>query len=228
MYYSWLNVTEANNNNSFSYIFNGTTYPVLLPDGMYEVSDLNGFLQTVMYTNGHYLVDNSGTIQYYINIAVNPVYYTITITCTPIPSVLPTGWSNLHSISLSGNTPSIIIPNTNIVSLLGFNAGTYGGGTTLFNQNAQNIPNVAVSNVINFACNMVNSSSFSNVTNYIYSFTPSVSFASQIIIDVIQPIYFKIVDGQYTSIKIQLVDETGKQVSPLDPNVVMTLLIKQS
>lgn len=227
LYYSWQNVTASNNNNTFSYIFNSITYPVNFPNGMYEVSDLNAYMQLVMQQNGHYIVNSTGVNQYYVNIAVNPIYYTITITCTPIPSSLPTGWTNPNSIFLSGNTTSLIIPDTNMKSLTGFNAGTYGGGTALFNINAQNVANVSISNVINFGCNMVNNSSFSNLVNVIYSFAPSVSFARQIVIDRPTYAWFKIVDGAYTSITINLVNELGNAVKPLDPNVMIKLIIRQ-
>ena len=63
MYYSWFNITQAYNNNIIQYTWRVgavlTTFTVTIPDGLYEVSRLNEFLQFAMIQNGHYLVDSN-------------------------------------------------------------------------------------------------------------------------------------------------------------------------
>src|SRR6185312_14640947 len=106
IYFSWRNITAAFTNNSCSYRWvDGVTYPVAFPDGYYSPSDISGFIQFVMQNNGHYLVDNTGTNQFYLSIQTNSVYYADTITSTCIPTVLPTGWTNPHAVPLNGLQP---------------------------------------------------------------------------------------------------------------------------
>ena len=125
IYYSWRNITAAKNNNTFTYRVNGSTFLVVMPDGYYAFSDLNAYLQQVMFTNGHYLLDNAGTPQYYLSWVVNPTYYALSLTATIIPSSLPSGWANPASLTLSGTCPQVIVPSTNFATYTGFVAGTY-------------------------------------------------------------------------------------------------------
>ncbi len=62
MYYSWDNINANYSNNVFSYnwIVGGvpTPFQVVIPDGLYEISQINHFLQYTFIANGHYLVDS--------------------------------------------------------------------------------------------------------------------------------------------------------------------------
>ena len=64
MYYSWFNISRAFMNNTFSYSWTQgttiTTYQVVIPDGLYEISQINAYLQFVMISNNTYLIDASG------------------------------------------------------------------------------------------------------------------------------------------------------------------------
>lgn len=233
LFYSWQNIASMYNNNTFSYIWtDGTTNIVTLPNGMYNVIDIQSYLNSEFVKNGHYLVDNMGNNIYYISLTVNPILYKITLTCTPIPlTTLPSGYSNPNSVVLNGKTACIIIPNTPFNEIIGFNPGTYPATLTtggIFTLNSPFIPNVPRSNVICFNCNMVNNTSFTTLPNVIHSFSPSgYAFGSQIVIDRTFPIYYNIVDGSYNEITIKLVDELSKPVNLLDPNILICLLIKQ-
>jgi hypothetical protein len=84
MYYSWFNISSSLSNNTFTYnwIDNlgvATTYTVTIPDGLYEISTLNQYLQFIFIQNGHYLVNASGQNVYYAEFIVNPARYAIQI-----------------------------------------------------------------------------------------------------------------------------------------------------
>ena len=61
MYYSWNNIGDQQYllNNRFSYTWKvaatTTTINIVIPNGMYEISDINNYLQFIMIQNGHYL-----------------------------------------------------------------------------------------------------------------------------------------------------------------------------
>ena len=56
MFYSWYNISAALSNNTYTYTWTSgattTTYTVLIPDGIYNISDLNKHLQFTMVNNG--------------------------------------------------------------------------------------------------------------------------------------------------------------------------------
>lgn len=117
MYYSWFNITSKYRNNYFTFNWvnaantnNYTTYTVYIPDGLYEVSDLNAFLQFVFINAPSlstsvisptpaapfYLVDSAGDNVYYAEFVVNPTAYAIQLNTynTPAFGALPAGYTN--------------------------------------------------------------------------------------------------------------------------------------
>ena len=69
--YSWFNINSSlYNNNSFQYTFPTSTgqqtFTVTLPNGYYDASAINNYLQTQMIANGQYLANSSGDYVYYM------------------------------------------------------------------------------------------------------------------------------------------------------------------
>ena len=133
MYYSWFNVTSRLNNNSFTFNWinaagtnNYTTYTIRIPDGLYEIRDLNNFLQFVCLnapnlstsiisptpTRPFYLVNGAGDNVFYAEWIVNPTAYAIQLNTYNVPTVLPTGWTNpgLTLLPLQTFNPVITTP----------------------------------------------------------------------------------------------------------------------
>ena len=58
-YFSIFNVTSDYGNNTFSYVwFDSMEYTITIPDGYYEISDLNSYFQSIMIANAHYMTTN--------------------------------------------------------------------------------------------------------------------------------------------------------------------------
>ena len=71
MYFSWRNITTSNN--KFSYIWiDDVEYYVVLPIGLYEISDIKAYFQFVMSQN----TGTSSTI-YFIDFVVSNTKYSI-------------------------------------------------------------------------------------------------------------------------------------------------------
>jgi hypothetical protein len=67
-YYSFPNIDSTNNNFRYS-PDNGTTwFNINIPEGSYEINDINDYVQKIMKNNGHY---NAASDQYYITIEPN-------------------------------------------------------------------------------------------------------------------------------------------------------------
>jgi hypothetical protein len=92
MYYSWFNITQALNNNTFTYTWTSgagppTTYIIVIPDGLYEIAEINSYLQFQMIANGTYWTDN--TSNYYpVQFLVNPTRYSIQVNTFLIPTAV--------------------------------------------------------------------------------------------------------------------------------------------
>ena len=153
MYYSWFNVSTNLRNNSFTFNWinaagtnNYTTYTIFIPDGLYEIADINNYLQFVCLNAPSlsttfisptpaapfYLVDSAGDNVFYAEFIVNPTAYGIQLNTYNVPTALPLGWANPGGTLLPAQTfnPVITTPAT-------FNA-IVGFATTFASDQNQN------------------------------------------------------------------------------------------
>ena len=196
--YSWPNISLATygpGSNAFAYIFNGTSYPVTLPDGYYSVSDINSFLQAVMLANGHFLVltDAAGITspQFFLSLLPNATYATTTLSATPIPSTLPPNTTNPNNLTLSGLSPQIVLQSGTLSQILGFVAGTYPAtpSATPFQLNGSSTGSPSPSNptqLITVNCSVVAQSQYNTFPNSIFTIVPS-AYAHGSTINIITP-----------------------------------------
>ena len=239
LYFSWFNITSATtnseyNNNSYEYVWYGSTgastYTVTMPDGYYEISDINAYLQSVLVSNGHYLTDSSGNYVYYLQLEVNQTEYAVQFNSYPIPSSLPSGYSNPASMSFPSEdtTPQITILSTNnFGDVVGFDSGTYPSSTqtTDYSKLSDFTPQISNVNSIIVGCNLVKNI-FALPTTLLYTFTPSgTSFGSLIQIEPKQLIWVEIHDGSYTNLQLNFYDQDLGRIVIRDSNVVVNLVI---
>ena len=124
-----------------------TAYTVSIPAyTTWDINGLNSLLESVMITNGHYLVNSAGQNVYYAQLSPNPPYYRTTYQTTLVPTSLPTGWTNPASFPFPVIASNVLlqISDSQAQIVLGFNAGTYPSATTgaIYNVNGQNAPQV--------------------------------------------------------------------------------------
>ena len=103
-----------------------TTVNLTIPDGNYNVSQLNAFLLDYLIDNKYYLINPAGDIVVYLQLIENPTFYKIQFNAFLVPTALPGGWTDPgFSFPAVSETPQLIVPATNFRDLIGFNAGTY-------------------------------------------------------------------------------------------------------
>ena len=161
MYYSTFNITAAQGNNTFSYIWvDNREITITIPDGFYEIATLNDFLHFVMVQQGHYLLDSAGNYYYFITLVVNSSTYQIDVNCFPISlatypvatytigtytsSTITTSSPTtpvLWSRPTTAITPMFRVLATNFRNIVGFQAGYYPQGQTGF---SSTIPTTAL------------------------------------------------------------------------------------
>lgn len=254
MPYSWFNIQASLNNNTFSYTWTvgttTTTYNVVIPDGLYNISDINLYLQWVMIRNGTYLINSSGDADYYAEMLINPNRYAVQINTFQVPTSLPTGYSqpsNFVGFPTQTFNPVITIPqNFNVIT--GYTAGfstnsnvnnayvppspsnasnNYvskdGAGTLSYLSNTY--PNVQPNSSIFLGISNINNP-YSQPSSIIYSITPSVKIGEQIIERPPNFMWNKMIDGTYNQLRIQFLGINKQPISLADPNITVILTIR--
>lgn len=235
LYYSWFNITEAQNNNKFSFIWHGaiqTQYDITIPDGFYDINALNAYLQSFCVSNNLYLIDASGDFVYYLEFTTNSVYYSIQFNSYPIPTALPVGYSQpagWGGYPAVASTPQLIVNSTDdFGDIIGFNSGTFPAVTQAVNFSKISDYTPQVSNVqsVILTCDLLNNS-YAIPNTILYSFSPSqVGFGSIINTEPSQHSFIDIQDGIYTSITISFLDQNFNPIYINDTNLIIQLLIE--
>ncbi len=256
MYYSWFNITEASKNNIMTYTWTAgavtTTYTVTIPDGLYQISELNNFFQYTMIQNNTYWINTTnGQNVYPFEFIVNPNRYAIQINTYLIPTATPLGYST--PVGFPGwplvTQNSVITVPANLDIIVGYPAGfstnpnlnnayvppfptsftnyasKNGAGTLSYLSSTS--PQVQPNNNVLFSISNINNP-YSQPSSIIYSLNPNVSVGEQIIETPPNFMWNKLIDGTYNEIRLTLL---GTDLRPLlirDPNMTILLTIRHA
>ena len=254
MFYSWFNITSTSGNNTLTYTWTSgavtTTYNIIIPDGLYEISEINNYCQFVMIQNGTYWVNSVGDNVYPFEILLNPQRYAVQINTYLVPSSLPTGATvpvNFPGWPTTPQNPVITIPaKFNII--VGYTAGfatnanvnnayvpptpatvqtnyasKLSNGTLSYLSNTS--PQVQPNNNVLFSISNINNP-YSQPSSIIYSLNPNVAVGEQIYETPPNFMWNKLIDGTYNEIRLTLL---GNNLRPLiinDPNMTILLTIR--
>lgn len=231
--YSWFNVTSSYNNKSFQFTWTvgttSTTYTITLPDGFYLISDIQSYIELYCQNNGFYLINASGKYIYYFKLYLNTTYYSVQLLTYLVPTSLPSGYtapSNFAGYPTTSTAPSFIVLNNNFTNLIGFVAGTYGGGITNSSINSSYTPTGSTVNSIIVRCSLV-SNNVGFPSDILDSFSINATFGSNITYYPSFEKWVKIKNGTYNSLIITFVDQSFNSLVMLDPSICVTLKIKQ-
>jgi len=243
MYYSWTNINATPlANNTFTYQTRtgaaaNAAVTVPIPDGIYEISDLNNFLQFTFIAAGFYLINNLGQNVYYAEFIVNPTKYSVDINCYPVPTALPAGWSlptnwGLGYFGAVTYTPIITTP-ANFNKIMGQVAGfsTFGGfnlaGTATITNSSTTAPQVQPNPTIFLSASGIQNI-YSNPSSIIYSVTPTTAVGTQIVEQPPEFSYCKLLEGTYNELRFRWLGTNLGQLKLLDPTMTITLLIRDN
>jgi len=239
MYYSWRNIDLAlYNNNKLTYTWENaanvvTTYTITIPDGLYEVADINSYCQYVMIANGHYLVNASGQNVYYFNMVVNPNLYAIQLNTYQFPIALPVGYTNPAAVVFPAQTfkPQVATPS-NFNAIIGF-ASTFVSARDLgvAYPNTKSYTSVTSPQVQPAPTLILNTSNINNPyavpSTCIYAITPTVPIGEQIVERVPEFSWNKLTTGTYSELRIQITNPDGQIVPILDPQMTIVIAIRE-
>jgi hypothetical protein len=224
---------------------NTSTYNVTIPDGLYEVADLNLYLQYVFLQNGHYLVNSAGQNVFYGEFLINVTRYAVQMNTYSFPTSLPTGYSNPAGVAFPPQTfnPSIVLPSS-LGALLGYSSGL----TTYLNQGnptgqpttntyvqknqttgtlsylSTSSPNIQPNSSILISCTAVDNP-YAQPNSIIYSLTPSVNAGEIITEKPPQFMFNKLFDGTYNQLRVTILGSNLQPININDPSITIILAI---
>ncbi len=235
MYYSWYNINRTlYNNNLYQYVWiDGTIVNVNIPDGYYNIEELNSYLENVMVTNNHYIIDTTnGDFVYYLQWQTNPTFYAIQFNAYPVPSVLPVGYvlpvGATWTLPLTATTPQITILPNGFRNIVGFNAGTYPTPTqsTTYSKLSDFTPQIQPISSVQLTCSLI-ANPYSSASKTLYAFgVPETAFGGQVLITPPEFAFQKIVDGNYNQFVVEILDQDGLPVNLRDPQMCILLNIR--
>ena len=235
--YSWYNISQYYGNNTFTFTFPDSTslttsYTVVIPDGFYSTADINNYLQQFCIANGLYLI-NGGQYVYYLvfvlatNSYANQVLFFTVPTSLPSGYTIPTSW---HGFPATATATSLTITPTTGISnfgiFLGFSQGTYGGGSTSSSVLSNITPVGSIVNAITVRSNIVNNNC-AMPSDVITSIPITSTFGSNINYTPQFEQFVNIKSGVYNNLTITFTDQNFNTIFAKDPNVIITLIIKQ-
>lgn len=132
LFYSWRNITAVKANNTFNIIHPTTSAVVVLtlniPDGGYEIADLNNYIRWYLISNGYYIQNNTtGDQTVYCELRVNAATYSVEFVSYNLPTSLPAGHTAGSAITFPSTTrgPQLQVTNANFGKLIGFATGSF-------------------------------------------------------------------------------------------------------
>lgn len=241
MYNSTPNISAALGNNTYSYKWLGgaTEFPVVMPDGFYEISDLNNFLHQTMLNNGHYLTEvSTGDAVWFLTMSVNTSTYKIDLLSYPMIDTdypVPSSYTQPAAVpgipvwsvpSVSAN-PQFVIPATNFQYILGFAPGTYpstSNNTAITTSSSTIAPQVNPLSSYLVKCNLVNNP-YGIPNSLIYSFPPAGAFGTQFVVAPNEYSFIDCQDGFYNTMRIEITDQNDRPTVILDSNINILMVI---
>mgnify|MGYP006368103111 FL=1 len=187
-YFSFPNMDSSNHNFRYSPDNGATWVNINIPEGSYELVDINEYIQRIMRENGHY---DSTSDEYNITLEANN---------NTLKSVL----------NIAANYMVDFTPENSVRSVLGFNALIYSSGCN----ESENIVNILSVTSLRITSDIIGSS-YSNGSNEntIYSFFPSVGPGYKIIEVPVNLVYLPITMNTISSMETKLIDQNGKLIN---------------
>jgi hypothetical protein len=244
MYNSWANISAVYGNNRFSYTWTVgstvTTYNVIIPDGLYEITDIDKYLQFVSIQNGTYLIDNNGKNIFYVKWLVNPNLYKIQLLTFPVPIALPSGWTAPIASPATGasafvgyptvtSSPIVNIPTSSSFNkIVGFasNFTSTSSGASNMSFVSTVTPQVQPNPTLYINCDAI-SNPYASSSQTISSISPTVGFGLKIVEQPPEFAWANITTGLYSQIRITLTGQNNQGINILDPNMTFLFQIRE-
>jgi hypothetical protein len=254
MYYSWFNITSTYGNNIFTYTWTSgvttTTYTITIPDGLWDISTINNYIQYNCINNGTYWTI-SGTNYYPFELIVNAnryavqlnTYYIPTLATAPTGITLPSNWVGYPTTSFN----TVVTFPSAFNAIVGYGAGFASannvGGTTTFGTPTASTNYASVDSVdtisylsntapqvqpyssILFSLSNINNP-YSQPSSIIYSLNSNVSAGELISEKPPNFMWNRMIDGTYNELRLTFLGPNLAPITINDPNMTILLTIR--
>jgi len=236
IFHSWFNITSDKNNNKFSIIHPisgaaNTTLNFTIPDGGYEISDLNNFLRYELLKNGYYLTnDTTGEQIIYCEFKVNPSVYKVEFVTYPLPTSLPANHTAGPSLTFpsTSRTPQLSFTQVYFGNIIFFAPCVFPSVQPIVLTTSSSSKTPVVSDVQNVVITLSSCSNpFAPNSTIIYSVSPaSVSFGRLITDKPNQICWVPQQSSFRQSITLQLTNQDLQPIELQDTDITVILLIR--
>lgn len=236
IWFSWRNITSSKQNNQFSIIHPATgatnvTLNLTIPDGGYEIDDINNFLRYYLISNGYYIQNNTTNEQIvYCKFQVNPSIYAVEFISYPMPTSLPSGYTAGSAITFPSTTraPQLTVNQSGFGDVIGYALGTYPAvqPTILTTSTSTKVPVVSdVTNVVLTLDSAMNP--FAPNSKVIHSISPAgVKYAQLIKSEPNEIAWIPQQSSWRQSITLQLVNQNLQPIEQYDTDLTIKLLLR--
>ena len=286
MYYSWENVnsTTLDNNN---FVINlpdlvddvtgaalgapivGAILNVVIPEGIYEIADINAYLQQFCIDKNFYLINTAtGEYVYFLQLQTNFTLYKVQVNLFALPATsgagLPAGYSSPPNgflncpetgNPLNGAFPALVAGQGQVVGP-DFSIGNFGKligaplqatGATYATNPSSSFPPVGITagvfpagsvvmlstitpavnpnSVIFVNCNLIRNT-YTNPQTVLYPVPGKTSLGGLLAIEPPEYAWNKCMPGTIGEVIIFFTDRNGTPIKILDPDIVVTLVLK--
>lgn len=239
VYYSWYNINAAPlNNNKFTLTIpkNGgsDTLNIVIPDGAYNIDDLNNFLQYTLIQGGYFIYNTTSLVNtYYASFSISPTSYAVQFNTTPMPTSLPAGYTSggmTFPASANQHYQLTVLSTNNFDDIIGFNAGTYPTSATnagTQTKSSDYTPNVNPISAVQMRLSCIYNP-FSSNSQLLHVFTNRGTSIGEVI-DA-SPNYEQFVPciGAHREITLSFYDQNGYILNILDKNLTIKLVFRKN
>ena len=201
-YYSFPNIDATNNLFRYSHDDGETWVDILIPEGSYEIDDINRHIDRIMRQRNHYdRIRNKS----FITLSANP--------------------STLKSVmEIAPKFKVDFRPPTSLRSVLGFNNKVYHAE---YNE-SENIVNILTVNSVFVEVDLINGSYVNGkLSPIIYSFFPNVSPGYKIIENPLNLVFLPLNTHSIDKVTVRLTDQDGKLLNLRGETITIRLHIRQ-
>jgi hypothetical protein len=237
IYNSWYNINaQPLNNNQYTLTIPTSTIPVTLvitiPDGAYNISDLNNQLQYTLIENGYYIYNSTTLLnRFYCAWELDPTSYSIQFITYTLPTSLPSGFTSGGMTFPAGTEQyQLTISSTNnFGQIVGYNAGTYpstSSSATTRTKVSDFTPNVSPISAVQMRLSCVYNHLSSN-SQLLHVFTTNNQPLGSLIDASPNELQFVPCIGNHKELTLSFYDQLGNVLNMLDPNLVIKLVFKK-
>lgn len=235
IWFSWRNITSIKQNNQFSIIHptlaGTTTLALTLPDGGYNISDINLYLRWYLIRNGYYIQNTTtGEQTVYAEFQVNPSIYAVEFISYVMPTSLPAGYTAGSAITFPATpkAPQLVVAQPNFGTVIGFAVGTFPAVMPIITTTSTSTATPVVSDVSNVLLTLDSANNpFAPNSRVIHSISPAgVNYSALIVSEPNEVSWVPQQSGWRQSITLQLCDQYLRPITQIDTDVTIKLLLR--